>query len=180
MNDVSLTGCFLNDIQSPEKPSKTSSIVHVLNENSRDSIFFNVSFLDFCRERIGSLVSMFFFYLSAGHHNGHHASSGQQIRRIVTYNQSHFSYSFEQHWQQRQLAPPAEPSGSDEISHLSREPGTLAINEQLFFFSSSFPLSFILYFFTRMAASDRLLVSRIDCGLFLAFLLACLALLCNC
>ena len=43
MNDVSLTGCFLNDIQSPEKPSKTSSIVHVLNENSRDSIFFNVS-----------------------------------------------------------------------------------------------------------------------------------------
>ena len=43
MNDVSLTGCFLNDIQSPEKPSKTSNIVHVLNENSRDSIFFNVS-----------------------------------------------------------------------------------------------------------------------------------------
>lgn len=43
MNDVSLTGCFLNDIQSPEKPSKTSgSIVHVLNENSRDSIFFNL------------------------------------------------------------------------------------------------------------------------------------------
>jgi hypothetical protein len=43
MNDVSLTGCFLNDLQSPEKSNKNGQLVHILNENSRDSIFFNVS-----------------------------------------------------------------------------------------------------------------------------------------
>jgi hypothetical protein len=42
MNDVSLTGCYLNDIHSPEKPSKNSTLSQILNENSRDSMFFNV------------------------------------------------------------------------------------------------------------------------------------------
>ena len=44
MNDVSLTGCFLNDVQSPEKTNKN---VALINENSRDSIFFNVKILIF-------------------------------------------------------------------------------------------------------------------------------------
>ena len=44
MNEVSLTGCFLNDLQSPEKGvAKNSALIHVLNENSRDSLFFNVN-----------------------------------------------------------------------------------------------------------------------------------------
>jgi hypothetical protein len=47
MNDVSLTGCFLNDLQSPEKSNKNGSLVNMLNENSRDSIFFNVSFFSY-------------------------------------------------------------------------------------------------------------------------------------
>lgn len=45
MNDVSLTGCFFNDLQSPDKSAKSSNLVHVLNENSRDSIFLNVNSL---------------------------------------------------------------------------------------------------------------------------------------
>ena len=56
MNDVSLTG-ILNEFQSPDKQqhhtqhtNKNTTLVHVLNENSRDSIFFNVikNFLFFC------------------------------------------------------------------------------------------------------------------------------------
>lgn len=43
MNDVSLTGCFLNDLQSPEKQTKNTNLISVLNENSRDSIFLNVN-----------------------------------------------------------------------------------------------------------------------------------------
>ena len=43
MNEFSLTG-LLTDLQSPEKTSKNTALVHVLNENSRDSIFFNVIF----------------------------------------------------------------------------------------------------------------------------------------
>ena len=39
MNDVSLTGCLLNDMQSPGKVAKS---VGQMNENSRDSIFLNV------------------------------------------------------------------------------------------------------------------------------------------
>lgn len=72
MNEVSLTGCFLNDIQSPEKvisstdvtaapstvaatlttPSniKSLSLVASRNENSRDSIFLNV-YVRFCAFR---------------------------------------------------------------------------------------------------------------------------------
>ena len=58
MNDISLTGCFINDVQSPEKiganggvgtrsagnNNNNTSIIQILNENSRDSIFFNVIF----------------------------------------------------------------------------------------------------------------------------------------
>lgn len=42
MNDISLTGCFLNDMQSPEKASKNGNMPQILNENSRDALFFNV------------------------------------------------------------------------------------------------------------------------------------------
>ena len=47
MNDVSLTG-ILNEFQSPDKhqsqnAKSNAALVHVLNENSRDSIFFNVT-----------------------------------------------------------------------------------------------------------------------------------------
>jgi|LakMenEpi03Aug12_release.lakeMendotaPanAssembly.Ray.scaffolds.fasta_scaffold6479440_1 hypothetical protein len=44
MNDVSLTG-ILNEFQSPDKHHMQhlgKNIAHALNENSRDSIFFNV------------------------------------------------------------------------------------------------------------------------------------------
>jgi len=45
MNDVSLTG-ILNEFQSPDKHhmhhNLSKNITHALNENSRDSIFFNV------------------------------------------------------------------------------------------------------------------------------------------
>jgi len=54
MNDVSLTG-ILNEFQSPDKQqhhmqhtNKNTALVHVLNENSRDSIFFNVKAKFFC------------------------------------------------------------------------------------------------------------------------------------
>jgi hypothetical protein len=45
MNDISLTGCFLNDMQSPEKPPKNGNMSQILNENSRDALFFNVIFI---------------------------------------------------------------------------------------------------------------------------------------
>ena len=38
MSDISLNG-FLNEMQSPEK----RTILNLINENSRDSLFFNVS-----------------------------------------------------------------------------------------------------------------------------------------
>ena len=64
MNDVSLTG-ILNDFQSPDKhhsSAKGTALVHVLNENSRDSIFFNVKYFIFVEI---FLVHVFidFFYL---------------------------------------------------------------------------------------------------------------------
>jgi hypothetical protein len=46
MNDISLTGCFINDMQSPEKASKNGNMSQILNENSRDALFFNVIFLN--------------------------------------------------------------------------------------------------------------------------------------
>lgn len=51
MNDISLTGCFLNDIQSPGKATKHvvvgagGGIIGSMSENSRDSIFLNVTIL---------------------------------------------------------------------------------------------------------------------------------------
>jgi hypothetical protein len=44
MNDVSLTGYFLNDMQSPEKnPNKNSLAGNLgISESSRDSILFNM------------------------------------------------------------------------------------------------------------------------------------------
>ncbi len=80
MNDVSLTQCFLNDLQSPEKPNRciNNQLVHMLNENSRDSIFFNVSLytLYFYIIIFGFKWPKTFTYFQTkdGHHNGHSAS----------------------------------------------------------------------------------------------------------
>lgn len=61
MNDISLTGCFLNDIQSPEKPSKNGNMSQILNENSRDALFFNVIFIQFLGKLIKKIIQEFFF-----------------------------------------------------------------------------------------------------------------------
>ena len=69
MNDVSLTSCYLNDIQSPEKSSKNGNMSHLLNENSRDSIFFNVTFFQMT---MYLYFNSFFiiFPMKGGHNNG--------------------------------------------------------------------------------------------------------------
>jgi hypothetical protein len=43
MGDVSLGACFINDLQATDKQCKSSGILQGMNENSRDSIFFNVN-----------------------------------------------------------------------------------------------------------------------------------------
>lgn len=65
MNDVSLTG-ILNDFQSPDKyhsSAKETALVHVLNENSRDSIFFNVKYFIFVELFLVHIFIEFFFCL---------------------------------------------------------------------------------------------------------------------
>ncbi len=43
MADVSLTG-ILTDLQSPLKQTNNMNSINVFNENSRDSLFFNVNY----------------------------------------------------------------------------------------------------------------------------------------
>ena len=61
MNDVSLPSCFLNDLQSPQKPISTLK-PSILNENSRDSLFFNVILIFIFNFSIQYFFKFIFFF----------------------------------------------------------------------------------------------------------------------
>lgn len=85
MNDVSLTGCFLNDLQSPGKASssgmKNVGLISAMNDNSRDSIFLNVK--DLINNFLSQNVFLKDFNTKDGHDNGSIAARSEPLRRLV-------------------------------------------------------------------------------------------------